>query len=152
MASNETTVAYQGPCGPQLMAADACVQADPGTCGCFTQPFMDNFWVEVSLAYKTTLAFEIPGSEFFCSTANDNVCKQLETSGNCCCETEVNNFITCSFASEWNIAFGAGDCPYDMCGAGGDAEGGGEGESSKMIIIIICVVVFGYIIIIIIIK
>lgn len=128
---------YTGPCMTQLTAIDGCVAADPGACGCFGQPFMDVFWQEVSTAYKTTMAFEIPGSEWFCPTANDNVCTQLETSGNCCCNTEVTDFITCSFESDWNPSFGAGDCPFNNCGAGGDGEDGSGGSSGGMMLYII---------------
>ena len=84
------------------------------------------------------MAFEIPGTEYFCQTANENVCLTLETSGSCCCQPEVNDYIDCSFTSDWGPSFGAGDCPFSKCGAG-EEEGGGGG--SMMIIIIAVVVV-----------
>lgn len=129
----------EGPCASQLMAADACVQADPGGCGCFSQPFIDAFPSEIGGAYRTTMAFEVPGTEWFCEVANENVCMSLDASGSCCCQTEVNNYIECSFTSDWGPTFGAGDCPFSFCGAGDDDGGGGGG--SMMIIIIAVVVV-----------
>jgi hypothetical protein len=132
---------YKGPCGSQLMAADMCVQSDPGSCSCFTQPFMDSFHLQVGSAYKTTLAFEIPGSEWFCPMANDNVCVFIENSASCCCTTEVHNFIDCSFQSDWNPSFGVDDCSFDKCGLAGGGDDGGGGGGSMMIIIIAVVVV-----------
>jgi hypothetical protein len=124
-------------CAIDLAAANTCVQGDPAGCICFAQPFDEVFPLEVSGAYRTTMAFEIPGSDLFCSKANENVCQALEVSGNCCCNAEVKKYVGCAFTSDLGPLFGAPTCGYDNCGVGGDAEGGGGGGS--MIIIIAAV-------------
>ncbi len=124
-----------GPCATELLAAEACVVADPATCSCFSQPFNETFPSEVGGAYRTTMAFEIPGSDMFCEVANENVCIKLEASGTCCCTKEVHEFITCSFTSDWNVQFAAGDCVFNKCSTADESEGS-SGGSSMMIIII----------------
>ena len=126
-----------GPCATQLTAAVSCVDADPATCACYTQPFNETLVTDFGGAYRTTMAFEIPGSDEFCTTANENVCTKLEATGECCCSAEINEWLTCSFESDWSPQFGAGDCAFSQCSAA--AEGGGGGSS--MLIIIIAVVV-----------
>ena len=125
------------PCATQLTTAVSCVDADPATCACYTQPFNETLVNDLGGAYRTTMAFEIPGSDEFCTTANDNVCIKLEAMGGCCCTTEINDWLTCSFESDWSPQFGAGDCAFNQCSAA-EAEGGG---GSSMLIIIIAVVI-----------
>lgn len=129
-----------GPCGTQLMTLESCVEADPATCSCFKSPFNETFPSDVGTAYRMTMAFEIPGTDEFCATANEGVCASLDVSGNCCCQTEVNDYLTCEFSSEWNIQFNAGNCEFSKCGAGEEEGGDGGGSGSMMYIIIGAVV------------
>jgi hypothetical protein len=126
----------EGVCATQLLAVESCVLADPGGCSCFGEPFNTTFPNAVGGAYRTTMAFEIPGSDVFCEVANENVCIALEESGSCCCQPEVTEYLDCSFVSDWGPNFGAGDCPFSKCGAGEEGDSGG----SMMIIIIAAVV------------
>lgn len=135
-----------GPCATQLTAAVACVDADPATCTCYTQPWRminETLINDFGAAYRMAIAFEIPGSDEFCTTANENVCIKLEASGECCCSTEIYEWLTCSFESDWSPSFGAGDCAFDQsCAAYADGgSGGGSGRGCSMMIIIIAVVV-----------
>lgn len=120
------------PCASQLIAASTCVQSDPSTCSCFSQPFDTAFPNEISLAYRTTLAFEVPGSEPFCTAANENVCVKLEVGGSCCCQTEVHDYISCSFEQSFNPIFGVSNCPFSKCG--------GEESSSSMSLVMMAAI------------
>lgn len=124
-------------CAAQLSAASTCVQGDPASCACFSQPFDVQFPGEVLAAFRSTLAFEIPGSEFFCDTANDNVCMQVEVGGSCCCQDEVLEYISCSFTSDFGPQFGAPGCEFSKCGMGGGGGGEGGGSSMMMIVVIL---------------
>jgi LPXTG-motif cell wall-anchored protein len=130
------------PCAAQLASANSCVSGDPGTCSCFTQPFMESFPTEVSGAYRKTMAFEVPGTPEFCAKANFNVCTQFETTGSCCCGKEVTEYTKCTFTSTLNGQFGVTDCEHTGCGLGG-AEAAGGGGSMMMIIIVIVVLLGG---------
>jgi hypothetical protein len=123
------------PCAGQLASANACVSGDPGSCSCFTQPFMESFPGEVAGAYRKTMAFQVPGTPEFCAKANSNVCIEFETKANCCCGGEITEYTKCAFTSTLNGQFGAPGCEH-TCGNDG-AEGAGGGGGSMMMIVII---------------
>jgi hypothetical protein len=125
------------PCAAQLTAANSCVSGDPGSCSCFTQPFMTSFPTEVTGAYRKTMAFEVPGSPEFCTKANFNVCTQFETTAGCCCGKEITEYTKCTFTSTLNVNFGAVGCEHTSCGGGGEEAAGGGGGSMMIIVVIL---------------
>jgi hypothetical protein len=121
-------------CDSSKAAAIQCVAMDmTGQCSsCIDiETLAEAFPGDIKKLFASTQAFAIPGTDQFCSVANDRICAEVDVRYSCCCSEPIAAWQNCLVENVYSQELSLPEPCSSSCG--GNSGGGGGGSSTAMI-------------------
>ncbi|KAL3941619.1 MAG: hypothetical protein SGARI_000539, partial [Bacillariaceae sp.] len=132
-------------CDAYKAATIQCVAMDmTGSCmECIDmETLAEDFPTQLKSLFASTQAFAIPGTDQFCTVAQDRVCGEVKNNYSCCCQEQIAEWQGCLVEQVYSKDLSLGTPCTSNCNGGGGSGGGGS-SMGIIIGVVAAVVVLG---------